>query len=338
MNSFSGFRRRIFQQFLAAQGGLVCFACLVILFLSLHGRSSWGAVAISLGAGLLVSGAVAWFWSRSLAEQNQQLVHQIEANFQHHKNGSEPRQWERSLFSGVATAWENAAQNFRNSWSERHTAAHRNYQTLTELMQMTARAIDERISYLRGHSDRVAAWSALIAREMGIDAEHTERIRLSALLHDIGTIGIEDYIVMKETPLSPEEFEIIKAHTVKGAAILRPIESLQDLIPGVELHHESLDGRGYPYGLSGDEIPIMARIIAVADSFDAMTSSRPYQQAMNPAYVIEVLTRLSGKHYDGAVVSALAALFRRGEIEVKNSRPPVSFRMRRPLPEDVPAG
>jgi putative nucleotidyltransferase with HDIG domain len=336
MNSFSGFRRRIFQQFLAAQGGLVCFACLVTLFLSLHGSSSWGAVIIGLVAGLLVSAVVAWLWSRSLAQQNQQLVHQIEASFQH-KNGAEPRKREGAIFAGVATAWENAAQNFRNSWSERHTAAHRNYQTLTELMQMTARAIDERISYLRGHSDRVAAWSALIAREMGVDAEQTERIRLAGLLHDIGTIGIEDYIVMKETPLSPEEFEIVKAHTVKGAAILRPIEALQDLIPGVELHHESLDGRGYPYGLSGDEIPLMARIIAVADSFDAMTSSRPYQQAMNPTYVLEVLTRLAGKHYDGAAVSALAALFRRGEIEVKNSRPPVSFRMRRPLPEDVPA-
>ncbi|MBT9329632.1 HD-GYP domain-containing protein [Paracidobacterium acidisoli] len=298
------------------------------------GAPVWAAVTAGILAGVLASAAASWWWSRRLARQNQQLVRQIEASFQQQRSVPEEREWEQSLFSGIAQAWETAAYNFRNAWSERHAAARRNYQALTELMQMTARAVDERVSYLRGHSDRVAVWSEMIAREMGLDAEQTERIRLAALLHDIGTIGIENYIVMKETPLSPEEFDIVKAHTVKGASILRPIEALEDLIPGIELHHESLDGLGYPYGLRGEEIPLMPRIIAVADSFDAMTSSRPWQQAMNPAYVVEVLTRLAEKRYDPAVVAALTALFRRGEIEVKNSRPPVSFRLRRPAGDE----
>lgn len=343
MNSLSEFRWRIFQRFVVAQGALACIACFVMFFMFSRGHSAWAAVLAGVVAGLLMSAAAAWFWSGTLTHQSQQLVQQIESNFHLAQSTAEPapisgQQPHRAadfLFSGVERAWESAAQHFRNSWSERQAAAHRNYQTLTDLMRMVAAATDERISYLRGHSERVSAWSTLIAAEMGVDAEQVERIRLAALLHDIGTIGIEDYIVMKETPLTPEEFEIVKAHTVKGAAILRPIEALQDLIPGIELHHESLDGFGYPYGLSGDDIPLTARIIAVAEAFDGMTSSRPWQQAMNPTYVLEVLSRLAGKRYDASVVSALDALFRRGEIEVKNTRPPVSFRMRRPLADVV---
>jgi putative nucleotidyltransferase with HDIG domain len=200
---------------------------------------------------------------------------------------------------------------------------------------MMAKAVDERATYLRGHSERVARYSAAIARKLGLDEEKVEDIRLSALLHDIGTLGIEDYLVMKDAPLAPEEFEIVKAHTVKGAAILRPIETLHDLIPGIELHHESLDGLGYPYGLKGDQIPLMARIIAVADSFDAMTTPRPYQAAMNADYVLEVMQRLSGTRFDGAVVEALGSLVRSGALEVKKLRVPVSFRMRRPTAEVV---
>ncbi len=140
---------------------------------------------------------------------------------------------------------------------------------------------------------------------------------------------------MKTTPLTPEEFEIVKAHTVKGAAILRPITMLQDLVAGVELHHESLDGMGYPYGLKGEQIPLMARIVSVADSFDAMTTPRPYQSAMNADYVLDILTRLSGTRYDPSVVVALSELVKTGALEVKNVRTPVSFRMRKPVPELV---
>jgi putative nucleotidyltransferase with HDIG domain len=202
-------------------------------------------------------------------------------------------------------------------------------------MRMIAKAIDERTTYLRGHSERVASYSADIARELGIDADQVERIRLAALLHDIGTVGIEDSIVRKEAPLTPEEFEIVKAHTVKGASILRPIQAIGDLIPGVELHHESLDGQGYPYGLRGEEIPMMARIIAVADSFDAMTTTRPYQAAMDPEYVLEVLNRLASKRYDASAVNALTSLVKRGNIVVKNPRTPVSFSQQRALSEVI---
>jgi putative nucleotidyltransferase with HDIG domain len=236
-----------------------------------------------------------------------------------------------TIFEEPATEWNTALRILQDTFLDRQSEARSNYSTLVDLMSMMARAIDERASYLRGHSDRVANYAGEIAREMQIGSAQAERIRLAALVHDIGTVGIEDAIVTKATPLSPEEFEIIKSHTVKGASILRPIEALNDLIPGVELHHESLDGAGYPYCLRGDEIPIMARIIAVADSFDAMTTARPYQSAMDPDYVLEVMGRLAGKRYDPEAVKALTTLVKRGTIVVKNLRAPVSFPRRRVL-------
>ena len=336
MSKMTGFRRRIFAHALPAQIAPACLACLIFFLLAVTGSPAWVGVLAGAATGLISAALVSWLWSGTLSRQNQQLVEHIGSGF-HMEHRAEPQDFDASVFRELARAWEGASQTFRNSWSEQHAATLTGYQTMSELLRMISRAIDERVSYLRGHSDRVATWSALIAREMGVDPMQVERIRLAGLLHDIGTIGIEDYLVMKETPLLPEEFEIIKAHTVKGAAILRPIEGMQDLIPGVELHHESLDGQGYPYGLRGDDVPLMARIIAVADSFDAMTTPRPYQQAMNPEYVLEVLERLGGRRYDATVVTALVALYRRGEIEVKNSRPQVSFRMRRPVPEVEPA-
>ena len=112
----------------------------------------------------------------------------------------------------------------------------------------------------------------LIGTKIGLTEEELYKIKIAGLLHDVGKIGIEDRILKKPGALRPEEFEIMKQHTSKGATILRPIEKLQEMIPGVELHHESLNGRGYPHGVKGDEIPLIARIISVADTFDAMTT------------------------------------------------------------------
>src|SRR5260370_13297819 len=127
---------------------------------------------------------------------------------------------------------------------------------------------------------------------MGLRKEESERIRISAQLHDVGKIGIEDRILKKPGALTPEEFEIMKTHTTKGAAILRPVGMLREMLPGIELHHESLDGRGYPFGLKGDQIPIMPRVVMVADTFDAMTTNRPYQAAMDPDYFTRIITSL----------------------------------------------
>jgi len=192
------------------------------------------------------------------------------------------------------------------------TAADENLALFLSSIQMLAGAVDEKDPYTRGHSDRVTRYSTLLATELGLPKEEIEKIRIAAQLHDVGKIGIEDRILKKPGKLTPEEYEIMKTHTTKGANILRPVEKLREMLPGIELHHESLDGSGYPHGLKGEQIPIMARIITVADTFDAITTSRPYQKAMPPAYAIERIESFVGVRYDAEIVAALNTIFQRG--------------------------
>jgi HD-GYP domain-containing protein (c-di-GMP phosphodiesterase class II) len=142
-------------------------------------------------------------------------------------------------------------------------------------------------------------------------------VRVSAQLHDVGKIGIEDRILKKPGALTPEEFDIMKTHTTKGANLLSPVAQLKDMIPGIELHHESLDGRGYPRGLKDVEIPLLPRIIAVADTFDALTTNRPYQQAHDPEAALRIIHNLSGKRLDPTAVAALSTIYERGEIRIQ---------------------
>jgi HD-GYP domain-containing protein (c-di-GMP phosphodiesterase class II) len=159
----------------------------------------------------------------------------------------------------------------------------------------------------------------MLGAELGLADDFIEKLRISAQLHDVGKIGIEDRVLKKPGALTPEEFEIMKTHTTKGANILRPVKQLEEMIPGIELHHESLDGRGYPYGLKGDAIPLMARIISVADTFDAITTNRPYQTAHDAAYAVRIINNLANKRLDPTVVAAMTALFERGELQVRNT-------------------
>jgi HD-GYP domain-containing protein (c-di-GMP phosphodiesterase class II) len=195
-------------------------------------------------------------------------------------------------------------------------AAEENRTLFLSSIQMLAGAVDEKDPYTKGHSDRVTRYSVILATEMALTQEEVEKIRISAQLHDVGKIGIEDRILKKPGALTPEEFEIMKTHTTKGATILRPVEMLKEMIPGIELHHESLDGRGYPFGLKGDQIPLMPRIITVADTFDAMTTNRPYQAAMDPEYVVRIINSLANTKFDPRVVAALTAVFERGVLRL----------------------
>ena len=200
-------------------------------------------------------------------------------------------------------------------------AAAENRELFMNSIQMLAGAVDEKDPYTRGHSDRVTKYSVLIAKEMGMAEDFLETVRVSAQLHDVGKIGIEDRILKKPGALTAEEFEIMKTHTTKGANILRPVSQLKEMIPGIELHHESLDGRGYPHGLKGDDVPMLPRIIAVADTFDALTTNRPYQQAHDCEDALRIIHSISGKRLDPAPVAALEAIYRRGEIRVPRTVP-----------------
>jgi putative nucleotidyltransferase with HDIG domain len=168
-----------------------------------------------------------------------------------------------------------------------------------------AAALDARDPYTAGHSERVSALSVLIARQLSLSEAEVDIIRLGALLHDIGKIGVADHILRKPGPLSADEFEQIRRHPGLGARILRKVPFLEPHLAIVELHHERPDGKGYPFGLLGDNIPLDARIVHVADAFDAMTSARAYRPARAAAVALVELQRYSGTQFDPASVDAL---------------------------------
>ncbi|MBF0529266.1 MAG: HD-GYP domain-containing protein, partial [Deltaproteobacteria bacterium] len=157
-----------------------------------------------------------------------------------------------------------------------------------------AQALDERDPYTRYHSGNVSRYAVAIGRKAGFNVAVLENLRLAGILHDIGKIGIPDIVLNKPGSLTAEEFEIIKQHSQRGAEILRPISTLSTIIPGILHHHERLDGRGYPAGLKGDDIPVISQILAVADTYDALTTDRPYRRGMNPEKAITIMNEVSG--------------------------------------------
>ncbi|HEY7826253.1 MAG TPA: HD domain-containing phosphohydrolase, partial [Candidatus Acidoferrales bacterium] len=195
-------------------------------------------------------------------------------------------------------------------------AAAENRELFLGSIRMLAAAIDEKDPYTRGHSGRVAKYSTVIGEAIGWNAEDLDRLRISALLHDVGKIGVDDRVLKKPGKLTDEEFDLMKQHPSKGANIMRPVAQLKDMLPGIELHHERMDGGGYPYGLAGEEIPMMARIIAVADTFDAITTNRPYQSAMDIDYAMERIRSLAVTKFDARVVAALESSIHAGRIRL----------------------
>jgi HD-GYP domain-containing protein (c-di-GMP phosphodiesterase class II) len=177
--------------------------------------------------------------------------------------------------------------------------------SLVGLTRSLTAAIDAKDSYTYGHSERVARIAVELGRELDLQEEELSDIYLAGLLHDVGKIGIRDAVLCKQGPLTPEEFEHIKQHVTIGHQILADLHSIKHLLPGVLYHHERYDGKGYPHGLQGEEIPFLARILAVADSLDAMISNRPYRPALPFNRVEQIFDEGSGTQWDARVVEAL---------------------------------
>jgi HD-GYP domain-containing protein (c-di-GMP phosphodiesterase class II) len=216
--------------------------------------------------------------------------------------------------SELAQTFNNMAGDIENYIARLKQAAQENRELFLGSIRMLAAAIDEKDPYTRGHSDRVAKYSVLIGQELGLSAEELDRLRISALLHDVGKIGVDDRVLKKPGALTADEFQLMKQHPSKGANIMRPVAQLKDVLPGIELHHEHIDGKGYPYGLKGDEIPLMARIIAVSDTLDAMTTNRPYQSAKEIDDALQVIHKVAGSKFDLKVVEALEAVVQAGKL------------------------
>jgi HD-GYP domain-containing protein (c-di-GMP phosphodiesterase class II) len=221
-----------------------------------------------------------------------------------------------SEITELAETFNNMADDIERFISQLKQAADQNRELFLGSIRMLAAAIDEKDPYTRGHSDRVAKYSVHVGRQLGMNEEDLDRLKISALLHDVGKIGVDDRVLKKPGSLTPEEFQLMRQHPAKGANIMRPVAQLKDMLPGIELHHEHLDGKGYPYGLKGDQIPLMARIIAVADTLDAITTNRPYQSASELTDALGIIRKLVGTKFDPRVVDALDILIRDGKIRL----------------------
>jgi putative nucleotidyltransferase with HDIG domain len=182
-----------------------------------------------------------------------------------------------------------------------------------QAVQSLALAVEAKDPYTKGHSERVAEISEHLASVMGLPSTHLERIRIAGVLHDIGKIGVPESVLLKTGKLDPFELELIRKHPVDGQNILRPLNFLGDILPAVYHHHERFDGGGYPTGLAGEAIPLWARIVQVADTYDAMTSDRPYRKALSKEEAAREIVRCSGTQCDPAVAKAMGEILAPGK-------------------------
>jgi putative nucleotidyltransferase with HDIG domain len=181
-----------------------------------------------------------------------------------------------------------------------------------------ANSIDSKDRYTRGHSQRVGDLALEIGRELGLEGKALADLRYGGILHDIGKIGAPEHILTKKDRLTDDEMKVMREHPKTGAQIVAPVGFLSGVLPAVESHHERWDGAGYPAGLKGEAIPLIARIVTAADTWDACTSTRPYSKAMGSAEAMEVIRKLSGGQLDPAVASALIRVI---EAKLKRATP-----------------
>jgi HD-GYP domain-containing protein (c-di-GMP phosphodiesterase class II) len=234
-------------------------------------------------------------------------------------NGERFEQEELDFFSALAS---DVAMAIRNAqlFEELKWEADRNRNLFIQTTIALGSAIEAKDSYTHGHTERVTKYCLAIARhmvereKMEVPGKFYENLYIAGLLHDIGKIGIPETILMKPDRLTDEEFAVMRTHAARGAEILIPIKDFEGCIAGVKHHHERYDGSGYPDGLKGDDIPLIAGIISVADTLDAMTTDRPYRKGMTKEFAVSEIARLSGKWFHPKPVNALVDLYEKGMI------------------------
>ncbi|MFH1664814.1 MAG: HD domain-containing phosphohydrolase [Candidatus Omnitrophota bacterium] len=229
----------------------------------------------------------------------------------------------RTLANDTAMALANAQliQDLQEKIYEVHNLYEKEHSIFIHTAISLAAAIDARDPYTRGHTERVTQYALTIAVELEDLPEaleyrnFRETLHISALLHDVGKIGVSDSILNKKSELTKKEYEKVKEHSTTGAAILYPIRELGDVAREVRAHHERFDGNGYPDRLKGEEIPFIARIISVADTFDAITSDRPYRQRKMAEVAVQIIKDNSGTQFDPIIVSAFLLAYRKGRLK-----------------------
>jgi HD-GYP domain-containing protein (c-di-GMP phosphodiesterase class II) len=212
-------------------------------------------------------------------------------------------------------------------------SAEENRELFVGTVKALAAAIDGKDRYTRGHSERVCRVSVAIGQRLGMGEEELETLRISALLHDVGKIGIDDSILKKPAALTDEEYAIMKTHPQQGYKIMKNIPAMKEFLPGMYMHHEMINGEGYPQGLKGDQIPLQAKIVSVADTFDAMTIDRPYSKGMDLKAALDRIGTFVGTRYDAKVVEALVQACKEGQIGIGVVR----LRSKQSEEENIPA-
>jgi HD-GYP domain-containing protein (c-di-GMP phosphodiesterase class II) len=214
----------------------------------------------------------------------------------------------------LADTFNLMAEDIQRYISSLKRASEQNRQLFIESIEMIAAAVETKDEYTKGHSGRVAQYSVILAQELGLPEEEVDKVKISATLHDVGKIGIEDRVLKKQGVLTGDEYEAMQRHTTIGYQIVSQVKQLTGMLPGIRWHHETLNGGGYPDGLQGDELPLMVRIISVADTFDAITTKRPYQDPMDFPTALEILRQHAGTKYDPIVVDALQSALAKGRL------------------------
>ena len=241
----------------------------------------------------------------------------------------------RTELGELGTSFNQMTDQIERFVGDLQRSAEENRELFLGTVKALAAAIDGKDPYTRGHSERVSRFSVATAEGLGLSEDEIEKIRVSALLHDVGKIGIDDRVLKKPAALTDEEFEIMKTHPQKGFKIMSQIPAMRDFLPGMYMHHEMINGEGYPQGLQGEQIPMQARIVSVADTFDAMTTERPYQRAMELSAALTRLKSFVGTRYDARVVAAFIAACEAGKIRpgvTRVNRKQSDYRNLQPLP------
>jgi HD-GYP domain-containing protein (c-di-GMP phosphodiesterase class II) len=291
----------------------------------MHYQTIW----ISLVAALLTL-LIGFFFAKKLSQPVQELA----AGAHRIASGDFSQRIEirsRTELGDLGSSFNLMTDQIERFIQDLQRSATENRELFLGTVKALAAAIDGKDPYTRGHSERVSRVSIAIAQRLGLSDEECEKIRVSALLHDVGKIGIDDKVLKKPAALTDDEYEIMKQHPQKGYKILSHIPGMKEFLPGMYMHHEMVDGKGYPQGLKGDEIPLMGLIVAVADTFDAMTTDRPYQRAMKFEEAVERIQSFVGTRYDERVVAAFTEACDEGQI-----RPGSVKLKKRPIVEPPP--
>jgi putative nucleotidyltransferase with HDIG domain len=283
-----------------------------------HGALDTGdalAVGGSLALALVLAAAVARNVTRPIRELVRGVLDVARGRF-----GREVAVAARNELGDLAYTFNHMSRELASYDGENRRLIAALEQGYLDTIRSLAAAVDAKDPYTRGHAQRVAALSVEIGRELGLAREQLQALEYGGILHDIGKIGIPDAILAKRGSLTSDEMDLVRAHPVVGAEIVSGVEFLKEAIPAIRHHHERWDGTGYPAGLAGEAIPLVARIVNIVDTWDACTSRRPYQEALPADLVAAILDGLKGTQTDPRVHDALlAVLRRRGDLAAQGA-------------------